>query len=233
MQKLNDHFVLKHTLVPDVPGLQKCVFATGCFWGAEKGFWRLPGVFTTAVCYVGGNVENPSYEQVCSGKTGHTEGVFVAYDPTKVSFADLMVQFWMCHNPTQGNRQGNDRGTQYRSGIYYFNPEQKLLIDASKAAFQAVLTKNGHPEITTEIKPCDKFYYAEDYHQQYLAKPGSRQYCSAAPTNLPVPPIGEWTLSDELKSQHRATLALEFWQKYGPKSTCTINCPNEQIKWPL
>jgi len=190
-------------------------------------------VYSTAVGYVGGSLPHPSYEQVCSGQTGHTEGTIVYYEPEKISFADLMVQFWMCHNPTQVNGQGHDHGTQYRSAIFITDDEQLALVNASKTAFETELGKHGYPKIATEIGKDKTFYYAENYHQQYLAKPGSRQYCSAQPTGIQSPMIEDWVLPQELKDKYAHKLPLQFWQQHGPKPGCTINCPDGQIEWKL
>jgi len=177
------HYVLGNKIEEVPPGHKVAVFANGCFWGSEKGIWRLPrGVFSTAVGYCGGFTPNPTYEEACSGRTGHAEGVRVVYDPSEVSFADVLRWFWESHDPTAGMGQGNDRGTQYRSGFYYFDEDQRRLIEASRDAYQERIGK----EITTEIAAAadyDKYgglwYYAEKHHQQYLAKPGARPYCSA------------------------------------------------------
>ena len=163
-------------------GQQEAVFGCGCFWGAEKGFWRLPGVITTAVGYAGGQLANPSYDQVCSGRTGHSEVVRVVWDQAQVDFSDLLKLFWECHDPTQGDRQGNDRGSQYRSVIYVGSPSQISLANASRDAYQALLDAAGFGSITTEIKTNQTLHFAETYHQQYLAKPGARPYCSAQPS---------------------------------------------------
>ena len=171
------HFVNKHRIVPPFPaGLREAIFGLGCFWGAEKHFWQLPGVYSTAVGYAGGFTPNPSYEQVCSGDTGHAEVVRVIYDPHKISYPQLLKQFWEAHDPTQGMRQGNDLGTQYRSVIFALDAEQRAAAEESKRIFQARLTAAGRGTITTEIRDAPKFYYAEDYHQQYLAK-NPRGYC--------------------------------------------------------
>jgi len=171
------HFVNKHRIVPPFPaGLREAIFGLGCFWGAEKHFWQLPGVYSTAVGYAGGFTPNPSYEQVCSGDTGHAEVVRVIYDPHKISYPELLKQFWEAHDPTQGMRQGNDLGTQYRSVIFALDAEQRAAAEESKRIFQARLTAAGRGTITTEIRDAPKFYYAEDYHQQYLAK-NPRGYC--------------------------------------------------------
>ena len=181
------HAVLD-TPISAAPGSEQAevLFGCGCFWGAEKGFWRLPGVVTTAVGYAGGTVEDPSYEQVCSGRTGHAEVVRVVWDRSIAGFADLLKLFWECHDPTQGNRQGNDRGSQYRSVIYCDDPELLQLAHASREAYASLLFQAGRGAITTEIGSGHRLYYAETYHQQYLAKPGSRPYCSAQPTAIPL-----------------------------------------------
>tara|TARA_R100001377_G_scaffold84037_2_gene66736 strand:+ start:1039 stop:1689 length:651 start_codon:yes stop_codon:yes gene_type:complete len=165
------HFVNGNPLVPPMPeGIRSAVFALGCFWGAERVFWRLESVFSTAVGYAGGHTPNPSYQEVCSGMTGHTEVVRVFFDPAKISLARLLEVFWESHDPTQGMRQGHDRGTQYRSAIYADGAAQLEASQASAQVFQAQLDAAGHGTITTEIKMLSKFYYAEEYHQQYLAK---------------------------------------------------------------
>ena len=163
---------------------EEALFACGCFWGAEKGFWRLPGVVTPAVGFAGGQLPDPSYNQVCSGRTGHTEVVRVVWSTPAIDFSDLLKLFWECHDPTQGDRQGNDRGSQYRSAIYTTTERQHALALASKAAYGSKLTRDGFAAITTEIKADQTFYPAEAYHQQYLAKPASRPYCSAMPTGV-------------------------------------------------
>ena len=164
------HEVLGTSLKPPYPaGTQIAEFAEGCFWGAEKKFWQLPGVVSTSVGYEGGFTPNPTYEEVCSGRTGHAEAVRVVYDPAKISYNDLLKAFWEGHNPTQGMRQGNDVGSQYRSAIFYHSPEQEAVARDSLAAYQKRLTDAGYGEITTEITPAPEFYFAEDYHQQYLS----------------------------------------------------------------
>ena len=165
------HFVNDHRIVPPFPaGLREALFAMGCFWGAERLFWQLPGVYATAVGYAGGFTANPTYQEVCSGQTGHAEVVRVIYDPQKISYQELLRVFWESHDPTQGMRQGNDVGTQYRSAIYVLDPEQRDAAEESKRAYQARLTAAGRGTITTEIRDAPEFFYAEDYHQQYLAK---------------------------------------------------------------
>ncbi len=163
---------------------EEVLFGCGCFWGAEKGFWKLPGVITTSVGYAGGQKDNPSYSQVCSGKTGHAEVVRVIWNKEVIDFSDLLKLFWECHDPTQGNRQGNDRGSQYRSAIFTFTSQQLELSIKSLESYQLSLAEQGYGSITTEIDINKKFYIAEEYHQQYLAKPGSRPYCSAMPTRI-------------------------------------------------
>ena len=177
------HAVLGTPLrAPLMSDQEEALFACGCFWGAEKGFWKLPGVVSTAVGYAGGNAPDPSYRDVCSGRTGHTEVVRVVWSSPAVDFSDLLKLFWECHDPTQGNRQGNDTGSQYRSAIYTTNERQMALAISSRDAYQIALNQNGYGPITTEIQADQTFYFAEGYHQQYLAKPGSRPYCSAMPT---------------------------------------------------
>ncbi len=168
------------------PGEGEVLFGCGCFWGAEKGFWRLPGVVTTAVGYAGGTVPDPSYQQVCSGRTGHAEVVRVVWDRERVELGDLLKLFWECHDPTQGDRQGNDRGSQYRSAIFVTTGMDLVLAEASRTAYGALLREAGYGPITTEIRSDVTLYYAEPYHQQYLAKPGSRPYCSAQPSGVPL-----------------------------------------------
>jgi peptide-methionine (S)-S-oxide reductase len=179
------HFVNEHRIVPPFPaGLKEAVFGMGCFWGAERLFWELPGVYSTAVGYAGGFTPNATYQEVCSGETGHTEVVRVIYDPQKVSYQKLLEVFWESHDPTQGMRQGNDVGTQYRSAVYTFDAEQKKLAEESKRIYQARLTAAGRGQITTEIANAPTFYYAEDYHQQYLAK-NPDGYCGIGGCGVP------------------------------------------------
>ena len=161
---------------PFPPGLRQAMFGLGCFWGAERKFWQTPGVYTTAVGYAGGYTKNPTYEEVCSGRTGHNEVVLVVFDPAKLSYDELLRRFWEAHDPTQGMRQGNDVGTQYRSAIYVFDDEQRAAAERTRAAYEAALAANGYRPITTEIVDAPPFYYAEDYHQQYLAK-NPEGYC--------------------------------------------------------
>jgi len=227
------HYVLKNPMKGPWPeGMKVCIFANGCFWGSEKGIWRLPGggIYSTAVGYAAGYTPNPTYEEACSGLTGHTEAVQVVFDPTKISFVDILRWFWECHDPTQGMGQGNDRGTQYRSGFYYVDDEQKALIEASKVAYEQALKGT----ITTEVAAASDypqcFYYAEDYHQQYLAKPGARPYCSAQPRQVSLPPFDSWAPPG--LEHHAPKLGEEFWKVHGPKPHCVIRSPNEPIKWP-
>jgi peptide-methionine (S)-S-oxide reductase len=181
------HFVNGNPMTPPFPeGFQQAVFGMGCFWGVERMFWQLAGVYTTAVGYAAGLTPNPTYHEVCTGQTGHNEVVLVVFDPGKVDYEALLKTFWEGHDPTQGMRQGNDLGTQYRSGIYTFDAAQQAAAEASREAFQPVLTAAGFGEISTEILPSGPFYYAEEYHQQYLAKnPGG--YCGLGGTGVSCP----------------------------------------------
>lgn len=187
MPLLNRHFVNGHPLKPPFPeGMETAMFGLGCFWGAERKFWQQPGVFSTAVGYAAGSTPNPTYKEVCTGMTGHNEVVLVVFDPKLISYETLLKVFWESHNPTQGMRQGNDVGTQYRSGIYTYSAAQRQLAEASRDAYQPVLTQAGYGAITTEILDAPEFYYAEDYHQQYLAKnPGG--YCGLGGTGVACP----------------------------------------------
>lgn len=180
----NQHAVVNAPLKPPFPdGYEQIVFGLGCFWGAERKFWQQQGVYTTAVGYAAGYTPNPTYEEVCSGLTGHNEVVLVVFDPKEISLENLLKLFWESHNPTQGMRQGNDQGTQYRSGIYYFSEAQRELAEQTKATYQAALDAKNIGEITTEILPASEFYYAETYHQQYLHKnPGG--YCGIGGTGV-------------------------------------------------
>jgi peptide-methionine (S)-S-oxide reductase len=181
------HAVLGTPLQPPFPeGFERAIFGMGCFWGAERVFWQAPGVFTTAVGYAGGFTPNPSYEEVCSARTGHTEAVLVVFDPATTSYGELLRLFWENHNPTHGMRQGNDVGTQYRSAILYTSDAQKAEAEASSAAYGERLRAAGHGEITTEIEPAGEFYYAEDYHQQYLHKVPNG-YCGLGGTGVSCP----------------------------------------------
>jgi len=238
-----EHYVLGNPM--EGPWPAECnvlVFANGCFWGSEKGIWRLPGggIYSTAVGYAAGFTPNPTYEEACSGRTGHTEAVQVVYNPSKIGTVDILRWFWEAHDPTQGMGQGNDRGTQYRSGLYPMNEEQQVLMEASKIAYDRALKANGkgRGNITTEIVPASNFdqvfYYAEDYHQQYLAKPGARPYCSAQPQQVSLPPFDEWApkgWTPEQKARHAPRLPEDFWTMHGPKPHCVIRSPNEPIPW--
>jgi peptide-methionine (S)-S-oxide reductase len=181
------HAVLGTPLKPPFPdGFERAIFGMGCFWGAERVFWQAHGVYTTAVGYAGGFTPNPSYEEVCSGRTGHTEAVLVVFDPAKTSYEEMLRLFWENHDPTQGMRQGNDVGSQYRSAIYWTTDEQRRLAEASRDAYAARLRAEGYPEITTEIAQAGPFYYAEDYHQQYLEK-NPWGYCGLGGTGVSCP----------------------------------------------
>jgi peptide-methionine (S)-S-oxide reductase len=166
--------------------MTRAMFGMGCFWGAEKKLWQVPGVYATAVGYAAGHTPNPTYKEVCTGRTGHNEVVLVVYDPKKVSYETLLKTFWENHDPTQGMRQGNDVGTQYRSGVYVFDEEQRVAVEASRKAYEAELVKAGHDSITTEILPAPEFYCAEEYHQQYLAK-NPDGYCGLGGTGVSCP----------------------------------------------
>jgi peptide-methionine (S)-S-oxide reductase len=181
------HHVLGSPLEGPFPATyQQAIFALGCFWGAERKFWQLPGVFTTAVGYAAGLTPNPTYREVCSGMTGHAEVVLVVFDPARISYDDLLKTFWESHEPTQGMRQGNDVGTQYRSGIYYFDEKQREAAERSRDDYQRAISKAGYGAITTEILPAPAFYYAEDYHQQYLSK-NPDGYCGLGGTGVSCP----------------------------------------------
>lgn len=208
---------------PPAEGQAEVLFGCGCFWGAEKGFWRLPGVITTAVGYAGGSVADPGYELVCSGRTGHAEVVRVVWDRSRVGFADLLKLFWECHDPTQGDRQGNDRGSQYRSVINVDDPELLTLAQASAEAYGSLLRAAGRGPITTEIGSGHRLYYAEPYHQQYLAKPGSRPYCSAQPSGI--------ALGDFPGCDYRLPSAV--WQAYDWSIPhCVLRGENQPIPLP-
>ena len=181
------HFVNGAPLEPPFPeGTTMALFGLGCFWGAERKFWQTPGVYSTAVGYAGGHTANPTYEEACSGRTGHAEAVLVVFDPKQISYDELLKVFWESHDPTQGMRQGNDVGTQYRSAIYAYSPEQCRAAEASRTAYQARLTAAGHGAITSEIRDAPQFYFAEDYHQQYLAK-NPFGYCGLGGTGVSCP----------------------------------------------
>jgi len=223
------HYVLQTPLAPPlVPPLRRAVFATGCYWGSEKSFWRMPGVYSTAVGYAGGETESPSYEYVCSGISGHTEAVVVFWDSTKISFSDLMRQFLQSHDPTQGNGQGNDRGTQYRSAVYVDDEDEFKVAKAAMNEYEKILGR----KVTTELKfPAPIFYYAEEYMQQYLAKPGNRQYCSAQPNGISLSPYETWAPKD-VPIELAPKLGEDYWAKHSPVKGCVIREPNPQIMWP-
>ena len=216
------HRILK-TNIKKEPNHQEdeIFFGCGCFWGAEKCFWKLPGVITTSVGYAGGEKINPTYYEVCSGLTGHSEVVRVVWDTNEIDISDLLKMFWECHDPTQKNRQGNDIGTQYRSAIYYKNEKNKKTILASKEQYQNELNKNNLGLIETEIKKIETYFFAEHYHQQYLASAGSRQYCSAAPTKVK---LGAFTGSNyKLKDN--------IWENFNWEvDKCVLRSDNNPIK---
>lgn len=187
MEVPGNHFVNGHRITPPFPdGMQVAIFGLGCFWGAERKFWQLDGVYSTAVGYAGGSTPNPTYKEVCSGMTGHTEVVLVVFDHAKIQYTTLLKTFWESHDPTQGMRQGNDVGTQYRSAIYCSNDEQRKQAEASRDAYAKLLAKAGYGDITTEVKAAPPFYYAEEYHQQYLAK-NPDGYCGLGGTGVSCP----------------------------------------------
>jgi len=238
----NKHFVLGNPMLGPWPeNMEVVVFANGCFWGSEKGIWRLPGggIHSTAVGYAASYTPNPTYNEVCGGHTGASEAVQVVFDPEKISLVDILRWFWESHDPTCGMGQGMDTGTQYRSGLYYLNDEQKAIMEASKAAYEKALKDNRKgkgSKITTEIAAANDFdtvfYYAEDYHQQYLAKPGARPYCSAQPQQVSLPPYQEWvpiSFDDKVKEQYAPKLPDRFWKEYSPKPHCVIKSPNMPI----
>ncbi|HEX7048089.1 MAG TPA: peptide-methionine (S)-S-oxide reductase MsrA [Gammaproteobacteria bacterium] len=190
------HFVNGRSLTPPYPeGMKQAMFAMGCFWGVEKTFWSLPGVWVTASGYSGGYTPNPTYKEVCSGMTGHAEVVLIVFDPAKIDYSELLKTFWENHDPTQGMRQGGDTGTQYRSAIYYFDEQQQAAAQASREAYQRALRENGRGDITTEIHPAKEFYFAETYHQQYLAR-NPEGYCGVGGTGVSCP-IGTGVASEQ------------------------------------
>ena len=222
----NDSYSLHRILKTDIkkdPNVEEdeIIFGCGCFWGAEKCFWKLPGVVTTSVGYAGGTKKNPSYYEVCSGLTGHAEVVRVVWNVNKIDISDLLKMFWECHDPTQRNRQGNDVGTQYRSSIYYTTDNNLEIINNSSKAYQEELNKNNLGIIQTEIKRIETYYYAEQYHQQYLAIEGSRQYCSASPTKV--------KLNDFDGSNYK--LSSEIWDNFNWNiDKCVLRSDNNPIK---
>jgi len=219
--KIFKHRILKTNIFKEPDnGEDFILFGCGCFWGAEKCFWKLPGVITTSVGYSGGKTINPTYNQVCSGYTGHAEVVKIVWDKKLIDISDLLKMFWECHDPTQRNRQGNDSGTQYRSAIYFSNKNQQEIIINSQKAYQTALEKNNFGIIETEIKKIDKYFYAEDYHQQYLASFGSRQYCSASPTKI--------KLKEFKKSNFK--LKEEVWENFNwDVDKCVLLSNNDPI----
>jgi len=221
LDKIFQHRILKTNIFKEPElGEDMILFGCGCFWGAEKCFWKLPGVITTSVGYSGGETINPTYNEVCSGYTGHAEVVKVVWDKKVIDISDLLKMFWECHDPTQLNRQGNDCGTQYRSAIYFNNKNQEEVIINSKKAYQKALEKNNFGTIETEIKKLNKYFYAEDYHQQYLASSGSRQYCSASPTKI--------NLKDFENSNYK--LKEEIWENFDWEvDKCVLISSNEPI----
>ena len=220
---LNPVHRILNTNIKKEPNSQEdeIIFGCGCFWGAEKCFWKLPGVVTTSVGYAGGDKINPTYYEVCSGVTGHSEVVRIIWDKKEIDISDLLKMFWECHDPTQKNRQGNDTGTQYRSAIYYKKENNKKIILSSKEQYQNELNKKNMGLIETEIKMIDTYYYAEQYHQQYLASPGSRQYCSASPTKIK---LGEFKGSNyKLKD--------DIWENFNWEvDKCVLRSDNNPIK---
>eukprot|EP00928_Gymnodinium_smaydae_P028879 TRINITY_DN21904_c0_g2_i1.p2 TRINITY_DN21904_c0_g2~~TRINITY_DN21904_c0_g2_i1.p2 ORF type:complete len:258 (+),score=53.12 TRINITY_DN21904_c0_g2_i1:81-854(+) len=232
MKVAKTHYVLGNQMEGPYPeGMKKMVFANGCFWGSEKGIWRLPGggVYTTAVGYAAGFTPNPTYDEACSGQTGHTEAVQVVYDPSKISYVDLLRWFWEAHDPCAGMGQGNDRGTQYRSGLYWFDDEQRQLILASKAAYEKALGRKITTECAAASDYDEVFYFGEDYHQQYLAKPGARPYCSAQPQCVSLPPYSEW--APKGLEHHAPKLPEAFWKKHAPSPHCVVRAPTAPIEW--
>ena len=216
------HRILK-TNIKKGPNIREdeIIFGCGCFWGAEKCFWKLPGVVTTSVGYAGGNKSNPTYYEVCSGLTGHSEVVRVIWDKSKIDISDLLKMFWECHDPTQKNRQGNDIGTQYRSAIFFKNKNNIETILASKEQYQKELSKNNFGLIQTEIKMIDTYFYAEQYHQQYLASEGSRQYCSASPTKVK---LGNFVMSNYKLKDY-------IWENFNWEvEKCVLRSDNNPIK---
>ena len=220
--KIFKHRILKTNIFKEPElGEDSILFGCGCFWGAEKCFWKLPGVITTSVGYSGGETINPTYNEVCSGYTGHAEVVKVVWDKKVIDISDLLKMFWECHDPTQNNRQGNDLGTQYRSAIYFNSKSQLEIIMNSQKTYQKALKENNFGTIKTEIKKIDNYYFAEDYHQQYLASIGSRQYCSASPTKI------------NLKNFENCNYKLkkEIWENFNWQvDKCVLISSNDPIK---
>lgn len=222
------HRVLGTKITGPFPeNLAYVILATGCFWGSEKSFWRLPGVYTTAVGYSGGKAKKATYNEVCSGTTGHTESVLVVWDPAKLSIVDIVRMFLQCHNPTQVNGQGNDTGTQYRSAFYFNTDDQKRIGLAAIKSYEKSL---GNRKIATEVKQVgmESFIYAEDYHQQYLASPGARKYCSAQPQEVNMEDAKNW-VPEDLYTTYAPKLDDKFWAKHAPTFHCVLREPDEQI----
>lgn len=219
----NKHFVLGTPLRAPFPeGIKTAIFATGCYWGTEKGYWRLPGVYSTAVGYAGGFTPNPTYNEACSGKTGHTEAVFVAYDPKKVAYSDLLKLFFESHDPSQFMGQGNDMGTQYRSAIYTESDEELSLAKSAANAYSKALGRDVASEIKPQNENATPFFYAHEEYQQYLARPGARMYCSAQPQGVELPPFASWASKEFQTEEYAPKLPPSFWEKHGPKPGCTI-----------
>ncbi len=216
------HYILKESIKKNIEeNEEEIFFGCGCFWGAEKCFWKLPGVKTTAVGYAGGKSENPSYRDVCSGRSEHAEVVRVIWNTNEIDLSDLLKMFWECHNPTQGNRQGNDNGSQYRSAIFIKNENHTELIFNSMSKYQELLSQNNFGKITTQVQSNIPFYFAEEYHQQYLAKPGNRQYCSAMPTNISL---------NEFRSCNYK-LSPKVWSNFNwSENHCVLRSDNKPIK---
>ena len=220
--KVFEHRILKTNIYKELENDEEFIlFGCGCFWGAEKCFWKLPGVVTTSVGYSGGEKINPTYNEVCSGNTGHSEVVKVIWNNTKIDISDLLKMFWECHDPTQKNRQGNDYGTQYRSSIYYVKDSHKQIIENSKNSYQESLNNNNYDVIQTEITPLKNYYFAEEYHQQYLSLKGSRQYCSASPTNIKL----------EVFKDSNFKLDQNIWDNFDwTIDKCVLRSNNDQLK---
>eukprot|EP00511_Aplanochytrium_stocchinoi_P005929 CAMPEP_0204822614 /NCGR_PEP_ID=MMETSP1346-20131115/800_1 /ASSEMBLY_ACC=CAM_ASM_000771 /TAXON_ID=215587 /ORGANISM="Aplanochytrium stocchinoi, Strain GSBS06" /LENGTH=233 /DNA_ID=CAMNT_0051948929 /DNA_START=276 /DNA_END=977 /DNA_ORIENTATION=- len=231
---MTEHRILGTNFKGPFPeGTDSCVVATGCFWGSEKAMWRMPGMYTTAVVYAGGPTKDPTYQKVCSGNTGHTEAVLCVWETDKLSFTDVVRMYLQCHDPTQVNGQGNDRGTQYRTALYYNSDDQKRITEAAIASYEKSL---GGRTIATELRALKpkgdvEYYYAEDYHQQYLASPGARQYCSAQPQGVQLENAERW-LPEDLKGKYTPKLPEAFWEKHAPTPHCVLREPHEQFKWP-
>ena len=247
MGELTTHHVLGTQLLPEAgwpDGYERAVLGAGCFWGLEKGFWRLPGVHCTTVGYAGGHTAHPMYSEVCSGLTGHAEVVQVVYDPKRLAYADLLRWFWECHDPTQGMGQGRDRGTQYRSTIWPLSDEHASLAAASRDAYQLALRHagglRGQLSITTELWPPPTatadttgakvaYFDAEEHHMQYLARPGNAPYCTAEPLMVSLPPFDTWAPL-ALHDSHAPKLHDAFWKKHGPRPHCALNRPTDPIQ---